>query len=414
VRKVLSAACLGASLLPALCAQDWLDRLDDSLTVALASGAVRARLSGTAELEAYHFQQPPPGLIRANGDNLLNPRLVLYLDAQVGGHFYFFVQSRADGGFDPGTGAAQVRLDEYALRFTPMNSPVFNLQVGKFATVVGNWVPRHQSWDNPFITAPLPYENPTGIFDTGPAGNVGTLLAWAGVTHLPPAVEKDFAQYRLPVIWGPSYATGATATGRVGRIDYAVEFKNAALASRPYTWPAGETQWQNPTVSTRVGWRPDERWNLGVSFSSGTYLQPSAATALPPGRSLHDYREIVVGQDVGFAWHHFQFWAEGYSARFTNPDLGGATTFAYYLEAKYKFTPRFFGAVRWNQQLFGRLADPQGGSVKWGRDVWRLEWSAGYRFTPHAQLKLQYSLEDGRPDPGRLSDLLAAQFVLRF
>ena len=34
-----------------------------------------------------------------------------------------------------------------------------NVQAGKFATVVGNWIERYDSWNNPFITAPLPYEN---------------------------------------------------------------------------------------------------------------------------------------------------------------------------------------------------------------------------------------------------------------
>ena len=64
------------------------------------------------------------------------------------------------------TTGAQVRLDEYALRVTPWDDGRFNLQVGKFSTVVGNWVQRHHSWENPFITAPLPYENLTAISDT--------------------------------------------------------------------------------------------------------------------------------------------------------------------------------------------------------------------------------------------------------
>src|ERR671935_240996 len=57
------------------------------------------------------------------------------------------------------------RLDEYALRITPWQDGRFTLQLGKFATVVGNWVPRHLSWDNPFINAPLVYDNFTAIQD---------------------------------------------------------------------------------------------------------------------------------------------------------------------------------------------------------------------------------------------------------
>ena len=79
-----------------------------------------------------------------------------------------------------------------------------------------------------------------------------------------------------------------------------------------------------------------------------------AEPTLPPGRDIGDYREFVLGQDVSFAWRHLQLWAEFYEARFEVPRVGNADTFAYYyIEAKYKFTPQLFGAIRWNQQLFG-------------------------------------------------------------
>ena len=94
--------------------------------------------------------------------------------------------------------------------------------------------------------------------------------------------------------------------------------------------------------------------------------------------------------------------------------MGDADTFAYYLEAKYKFTPQLFGAMRWNQQLFGTVPDVAGGSVRWGCDLWRIDTSLGYRFTAHTQLKLQYSFQDETSDSRDLVHTLAAQFTLRF
>src|SRR6202045_2633633 len=139
--------------------EDFFERLDNALTTTAFQDNLRARLSGTLDLEAYHFQQPAPGLIASKIDNLFNPRLTFFLDAQLGSQFYFFAQSRIDRGFDPTDHGAQIRLDEYALRVTPWEDGRFTLQVGKFATVVGNWVPRHLSWENPFVDAPLVYEN---------------------------------------------------------------------------------------------------------------------------------------------------------------------------------------------------------------------------------------------------------------
>jgi hypothetical protein len=72
-----------------------------------------------------------------------------------------------------------------------------------------------------------------------------------------------------------------------------------------------------------------------------------------------------------------------------------------------------FAAVRWNQQLFGKVPDGRGGERKWGHDLWRADLALGYRFTPPTQLKRQYSHEHDtgpRPDSGTF----AVQFTLRF
>ena len=109
-----------------------------------------------------------------------------------------------------------------------------------------------------------------------------------------------------------------------------------------------------------------------------------------------------------------QFWAEAYEASFEIPRVGRADTVAYYLEAKYKFTPQFSGAVRWNQQVYGDIPDGAGGQVQWGRNVWRIDIAPAYRFTPHTELKLQYSLQSGLIGPQSSSRMTAVQFILRF
>ena len=394
---------------------DFLDRVDDTLTLSGWHETVRARLSGAIDLEYYQLPSPAPGLIFSNKRSLFNPRLSLFLDAQLGPSLYLFAQSRADRAFDPSDEGARVRLEEYALRLTPWADGSLNVQIGKFATVVGNWVGRHDSWSNPFITAPLPYENLTGLWDSSAAGSSAMLLVWAHVIPSSQINGGDDDKYRrIPIIWGPSYASGAAISGAVGKLDFAAELKNASLSSRPETWDVTQTQWQHPTWSGRLGYRPDERWNLGFSASTGTYLRPSAAPTLAPGRSLDDYRETVFGQDISFAWHHVQVWAEAYEARFAVPRVGQVGTIAYYLEAKYKFTPQFSGALRWNQQQFSTVRDAAGGLMPWGRNTWRVDLGPGYRFTPHTEFKLQYSVqhEDNSPQP--YIHLLAVQFVVRF
>ncbi|PYK64678.1 MAG: hypothetical protein DME50_12230, partial [Verrucomicrobia bacterium] len=93
---------------------------------------------------------------------------------------------------------------------------------------------------------------------------------------------------------------------------------------------------------------------------------------------------------------------------------GDADTFAYYLEAKYKFTPQLFGALRWNQQLFGDVRDGVSGDVRWAQDLGRIDAALGYRFTPHTQLKLQYSFQHETTGKENDNHLVAAQFTIRF
>lgn len=411
---ITSAGCCLLAV-SAFGADDFLDRVDDALTTSAFHDALRLRLSGTLDLEAYHLQQPAPSLIYTDGSGLFNPRLSLFLDAQLGAHIYVYAQSRADRGFDPGTGGLRGRLDEYALRYTLRDDGRLSFQIGKFATVVGNWAPRHGSWENPFITEPLPYANLTGIWDTIAARTSDVLFLWASVRPRPSRggeyLKKSLS---VPIIWGPSYASGAAVFGEVGRFNYALEMKNVSLASRPETWDVGESHWERPAWSGRLGYRPNPMWSLGVSASTGTYLRPLAHTTLAPGRALDDYREIVFGQDVSFAWHHTQVWAELYETRFEIPTVGDARTFAYYVEAKQKLTPQLFVALRWNQQFFSSLRDRTGASVRWGRDLWRIDVGPGYRFTPHTQFKLQYSLQHEDADSRELGHMLAGQFTVRF
>ncbi len=413
MKPVLAICCgLLAVVMTAREADEAIDQLDAALTWTGRGDTVRAHVSGLLDLETYQLQQPTSNLFRTDADSLLNPRLTLFLDAQVGSSVYVFAQSRVDHGFDPGAGSTRIRMDEYAIRCTPRPDGVFNLQVGKFATVVGNWVTRHHSWNNPFITAPMPYENLLGLFDKVAGDSTATLLRWTLPGSRVPGHDYYLAKSRVPIVWGPSYTSGAAVSGVVGQADYAFEAKNASLSSRPAGWDMAQTQWQHPTYSGRLGYRPDESWYFGFSASTGTYL--SAAATLGPGDDRAEYRETVWAQDLGFAWHHFQFWAEAYEASYTVPGVGDAKTVSYYLEAKYKFTPQFSGAVRWNQQLNGDLPDGNGGRVQWGRDTWRIDVAPNYRFTSHTELKLQYSFQSGGIGPRNYSHLTAAQFVLRF
>ena len=388
-------------------AQEWLDKVDDALYLQTPDGSARVDLSGTVDLEGYFIHDRAPGLIYSD-DDFFNPRLSLFLDARWGKHLYSFVQARVDRGFDPHSEVHDARFDEYLLRYTPFNEPWVNLQVGKFATAVGRWVDRHDSWNNPFITAPMPYQRISTVADVNVAPTTAAFLARRDIPD-----KKDIWQ---PLVWGPSYTSGASVFGTVEKFDYAFEFKNASLSSRPEVWDATDLGWENPTYGGRLGFRPDAAWNLGASFSRGAYLQPDArnTAGFPAGRSLGDFKETTFAGDVSYAWHHLQLWGEAFFTRFQVPHVGDADTVAYFIEAKYKITTKLYGALRWNQELFGNVSDGTGGQTEWDRDSYAIDAALGYRFTRHLQAKIQYSYNHQNSSLQQGDHLAAAQVTLKF
>ncbi len=355
---------------PVSTSAEFLDQLNQTLSIRDSQIDFQLQISGLVDLETYFIDQRPPALIDAGKGFLFNPRLSIFVDAQWTKHLYFFGQVRVDRGFDPTDRGAKMRLDEYLLRYTPGDKPWVNFQVGKFATMIGNWVPRHDSWQNPFINAPLPYENLTSIWDIAAPDSASTLVTWA---------DSDKSR-REPIIWGPSYTSGLAVFGQIGKFEYAGELKNESLSSRPESWDATRIGFEHPTFSGRLGFRPNPTWNFGVSASSGAYLLPIAGSTL----------------------------------RFEVPQIGNADSIAYYVEAKYKITPQLFGALRWNQQLFGTIHDGEGRSLPWDYDVSRVDAALGYRFTNYLQIKLQYSFSHRHDELQEGEQLVAVQLTLKF
>ena len=199
--------------------------------------------------------------------------------------------------------------------------------------------------------------------------------------------------------------------------------KNAALSARPSVWDATRRGFEEPTASGRIGVHPTTALTLGTSASSGPYLREGTEALLQRGQDTGGLRETVVAVDASFARHHLELWSELFLARWEVP-LGNvrrfprgvldADTLAYYLEARYRVTPKVFAALRWNQQMFGDVDDGRGVAHPWDRDAWRVDSAIGYRFDRHVQAKLQYSYTRQVGDLQQGEQLVAAQMSVRF
>lgn len=245
-----------------------------------------------------------------------------------------------------------------------------------------------------------------------------------GITdHGAPASPRAFVSRRevpdkkgdwVPLIWGPSYTTGLSVSGRLDWLDYAAEIKNASLSSRPDAWEPTNVSFERPTVTGRLGVRPGPEWAFGASFSEGPCLLGDPLGPLPAETSLSDFDQTTFGVDAAYQHHHLQLWAESFHSRFEVPRAGGAGITADHVEAKYKLTARWWAALRWNQSFSGQVPDGLGGETDWDRDAWRADLSVGCRLTEHAQAKIQYSHGDQSGDDPEGDRLLATQLTIRF
>jgi len=209
---------------------------------------------------------------------------------------------------------------------------------------------------------------------------------------------------------GPSYTSGAALSGVIGRTDYAFELKNDSLSSRPSGWTCADAV-AAPDLQRPPGYRPDESWYFRISASTGSYL--SATATLKPGDDLSEYRERVWAQDIGFAWHHLQFWPRPSKRATRSPRWATPgpwlITWRRNTSSPRSFPARCAGTS--SSTAICRTATAAGcpgpGHVADRR-------RADYRFTPHTELKLQYSLQFGGIGPRNYSHLTAAQFIIRF
>ena len=397
--SVASCAAADAS------AQDFLDALGEKLAYTSDDGQVQAVLSVIADLTLFAAERPAQGLLVTSGDLFLAPRMSAFLDVQLGKRVLMHGQMRADRGFDPGDEpGGQVRLDEYFLQYRASAAEELSLRAGKYPSVFGSWTPRSLAWDNPLITAPNAYSNLLPITHNAAPRSVAIFAA-----------RRDMAANKstwVPIIWGPSYGTGAAALGRVNTFDYALEIKNVSLSSPPETWDAIDNGSQaRPTATVRLGFQPAPEWTLGTSFSRGPYLQETAQASLPAGTGDNDFQQMTWGLDAGYAHRDWQVWSELIHATFDVPRVGQVGVLSGYIETKYKITPQFWTALRVNQSWFG---DIPGSAISWGRNTSGLDLALGYRSSTHVEAKFQYSFTRQQGPDTEGNHLFAAQAIVRF
>lgn len=361
----------------------------DGIILGPEDGTFQIDIRPSLEAVIWSGDTPAPALLGYDDDAFLAPRFSLDVDAAAGEHFTFHSTTRWDRGIDAGsTPDGELRIDEAFLRWRVFDDQRLNFQIGKYASFFGAWSGQHDFFDDPFLLAPLPYSQLIGVSPTSPASPLNT--GGPGGRALPLSMRNK--DQWASMAWGAGYGIGGGAFGSSEHFDYALEVKNSALSSHPDTWQ--EVNFSHPTVTARVGYRPDATWAFGLSASRGAWPEVNAA-----GIDRDDLIQNSLGLDVRWARHDWIVSGEVMLTEFETARSGDLQAASWFVQARYKVSPGVWLAARIGQMLANEAVGPGGVPFAWQSDVWRAEIGGGWRIRPDVLLKAGYTFNHTEDDP---------------
>lgn len=384
----------------------------DGFSFGSENGPFRLNLRPSVEAVVWSGDTPAPALIDSTGHTFFAPRFSMATDATAGEHLFLHTTTRWDNGFDPvSDGQGEVRLDEAFLRWSVYDDQRLNFQIGKFPSVFGAWSGQHDFFDDPFLLAPLQYSQIIGVNTRSPDANTPESIR-ARADGSAAAVSTLAKENWASILWGPGYASGANVFGSTEHLDYALEIKNTALSSHPDSWT--DLDFSSPTVTGRLGYRPDAAWAIGLSASRGPWMEDEASGLLPPGADREDFTQNTLGLDVRWAHHNVIVSGEVVISEFETPTAGDLRTASWFLQTRWKVSPGVWLAARFGWISANDATDPAGNDVSWQPDVWRAEIGGGWRVSPNILFKAGYSFTHSAGDTAAGEQLLGTGIGLRF
>ena len=338
--------------------------------LALAAPVARVRaqggvlLQGLLDVETWSTDSASSLLVRNAGKPGAVARLDLWTALQPARNFVIFGAMQAEGGNARAEAAKfELYFDHYGVRWSP--SPLLVVDAGKMPYPLGAFAARRFSNRNPLIGVPdgYPLQYPFGLQVAGQ----GHHLDWrAAVVSLP--------------VFHEGYAPDPTPRAR-------------------------------PVVGG--GWTPVTGLRFGLSYTQGSYLNHMLLDSQLAGRAWSDYSQKVLAGEFLFEHGYSETRAEIGHVRNQvpfNPDVTGLN---WYVESRYAFGPRVFGAVRVERNDYPFIA-AFGGPAWVGRqtDFVNGEVGGGYRFTSATLVKLSVRADRWWLQPDQRAFLLPGGYAL--
>ena len=310
----------------------------------------RAMLLGHVDAELWETDTSSNLLSRNSGRPSTLGRLTLW--GAVEPHSRLVLYALLESELGSAVDAAHHDLEQVALRYTPDSR--LAVEAGKITMPLGGFAGRRFSWRNPLIGRPDAY----------------------------------------PVL----YPYGLTISGVASVIDYRAAVVSLPVVHEEYT--------PDPSHAARpvlgIGITPVTGVRLGAGYTWGPYLGDAHSVTQLDGRRWSSYEQRVMIVDLAASHGYFELFAEAGVSDYVVPRTAEPVTgFAYFVEAKYTFTPRFFiaGRLERNDYPFVRPVSPTFWVAR-KTDFHNEEVGLGYRFGASTLLKASYRQDLWHVDAG--------------
>ncbi len=310
-----------------------------------AEAQQRFLLQGIFDAELHDTDADSLLLSRNDGDLSALGRLQLWTAFQLTPGLQIYALGEAESDDSSGERETEAELEQLALRYTSQSSNYYFIEAGRILSPLFAYSNYHLSTQNPLIGQPPIYSSsyPEGIQAAGSSGKLDYRAAWVN--------EPDFNHYYIPI------------------------YPSSAL---------------RPVLG--FGVTPIQALRFGLSYTKGPYLNRRLEAYLPPGNGWKDFDQSILGFDFQFSRGYLELKGQLVVSRYEIPfQPQRSDDTSWYVELKYTWTPRLYGAVRFgvNRATFIRHAGES--SWKASEQKFRdLEVGLGYRFSPNTLLKFAY------------------------
>jgi hypothetical protein len=322
-------------------------------------------------------------------DALRRVRLRLFAEWRPAARVAFVAEVRGQNG-------TPIQAAAWYVRWRPWPQREVSVQAGRIPPVLGAFARRAYGRDNPLIGAPLAYQYLTSLRPDALPATADDLLAMRARGWRPsyPIGSRSVAP-GIPLVSAFQWHTGVEVHWRNAWVEASGSLTTGAPAAPVVFRPRRGVQWSGRLAfPTRIG------LTAGVSGARGQWVDDELIEALAASRPA---TQTIVGTDVEYGWGPWLVRGEALRSTFRLPlpaPRGDVlTAWSGFLEARYRFHPRWQTAVRLERLGFGRIAPAAGPARTWDAAVDALETVVSYRVTRQIDVRagwVQHWRDGGR------------------